>query len=156
MKKIFLMLFLLGPSLSNADSGVIFAPSSGTVHGNLVVLGVVSGNGSGLTGVVGGTGATGAQGATGDSGRPAGPTGVTGNTGAKGSTGATGAKGPTGEQGVAGEIGPTGSAGGLVWGPVPANSTTPCATGAIAFDQESMYICINTDTWQRSWTFNYW
>jgi hypothetical protein len=115
----------------------IAGASKGQRFMGMFVVGVVIGEGGGLTGPTGTTGPTGQTGETGAASTVTGPTGATGPTGPTGPTGATGtpgsatATGSTGPTGPSG--GPTGSTGSTgptgVTGPTGAASTTTGPTG---------------------------
>ena len=84
------------------------------------------------------------RGATG----PTGSAGATGAPGAPGTPGAAGATGATGNPGSNGTNGATGATGSFVWANVPGSTGDTGTAGQMAYDDFTLYICIEPNTWR--------
>ncbi len=140
------------PSSGTLADVQIAGSSKGALFMGLVTVGVVVGEGAGITGPTGATGATGPTGVTGPGGAatntgatgPTGPTGPTGATGPTGVTGPTGPTGPTGATGPTGRTGPTGVTGAT--GPTGTTGPTgsSAASGIVQMGFDSLAVGGNT------------
>ena len=125
------------------------------IAGTLITVGVdnVVGNPNssswlvGLTadGTSGTSGNSGSSGTTGSSGT----SGANGSSGTSGENGSSGTSGNTGSSGTSGENGSSGTSGntGVVWSSIPGSSGAAGAAGELAYDANSLYVCVSANSW---------